>query len=140
MPAVRLTWYQGDNKPPIWTEQRIPRWNSGALFVGDKGMLLSDYGKHVLLPEKDFAGFRPPDPFIPASKGQQAEWVLACKTGSPTTCDFEYSGWLTEANHFGGIAYRVGKRIEWDPERLRCRNAREADPYIRRKYRKGWKL
>ena len=24
------------------------------LFIGDKGMLLADYGKHALLPEKEF--------------------------------------------------------------------------------------
>ncbi|HEX4612843.1 MAG TPA: Gfo/Idh/MocA family oxidoreductase, partial [Urbifossiella sp.] len=56
-PAVAMTWYQGANKPPAWAERRIPQWPSGVLFVGDRGMLLSDYGKHVLLPEDRFAGF-----------------------------------------------------------------------------------
>ncbi len=140
MPAVKMTWYQGDNRPPAIAEGKIPSWPNGALFIGEKGMLLSDYGKHVLLPEKDFAGFKKPDPFIPSSKGQQKEWVEACKTGGPTTCDFEYSGWLTEANHLGNVAFRVGKRIEWDPEKLRCPNAPEADRFIKREYRKGWKL
>jgi predicted dehydrogenase len=140
MPPVKVTWYQGDNKPDLWRDEKIPRWNSGCLFVGDKGMVLSDYGKNVLLPEKDFADFKRPDPFIPASKGQQAEWVEACKTGAATTCNFEYSGWLTEANHLGNVAFRVGKKLQWDPEKLRCPNAPEADRFIRRKYRKGWKL
>lgn len=58
----------------------------------------------------------------------------ACKTGAATTCDFEYSGWLTEANHLGNIAYRVGKKLEWDSEKLRCTNVPEADRYIRREY------
>ncbi|MEO5804835.1 MAG: Gfo/Idh/MocA family oxidoreductase, partial [Verrucomicrobiota bacterium] len=53
MPAVKLTWYQGEMKPKIWHDQGIPQWDSAALFLGDKGMLLSDYGKHILLPEKD---------------------------------------------------------------------------------------
>jgi predicted dehydrogenase len=140
MPPVKVTWYQGDNKPDLWRDEKIPRWNSGCLFVGDKGMVLSDYGKNVLLPEKDFADFKRPDPFIPASKGQQAEWVEACKTVAATTCNFEYSGWLTEANHLGNVAFRVGKKLQWDPEKLRCPNAPEADRFIRRKYRKGWKL
>ena len=43
-PALTLTWYQGANKPEIWTRGEIPQWPSGVLFVGDKGMLLSDYG------------------------------------------------------------------------------------------------
>lgn len=139
-PPLRLTWYQGTNKPAVWTEGRIPKWASGVLFVGDKGMLLSNYGKHVLLPEKTFADFERPDPFIPASRGHHAEWIHAAKTGEPTTCNFEYAGWLTEANHLGNVAFRAGKKLEWDPEKLRATNAPEAEPFIRGEYSKGWKL
>lgn len=140
MPPVKLTWYQGVNKPKIWTEKGIPQWDSAVLFIGDKGMLLSDYGKHILLPEDQFKDFKRPAPFIPDSPGQQAEWLRACKTDLQTTCNFEYSGWLTEANHLGNVAYRVGKKIEWDAANLRCPNAPEAASIIRREYRKGWNL
>ena len=140
MPPVKLTWYQGVNKPKIWTEKGIPQWDSAALFIGDKGMLLADYGKYLLLPEDKYKDFKRPEPFIPESPGQQAEWVRACKTDLQTTCNFEYSGWLTEANHLGNVAYRVGKKIEWDAENLRCPNAPEAAAIIRREYRPGWKL
>ncbi len=139
-PPLRLTWYQGRCKPKPWTEQAIPQWDSGVLFVGTKGMLLSDYGKYVLLPEDKFAGFKPPDPFIPKSLGHHEEWIHACKTGAPTTCNFEYAGWLTEANHLGNVAYRVGKKLEWNPDKLEATNAPEATKYIKRKYRKSWKL
>ncbi|HLJ10923.1 MAG TPA: gfo/Idh/MocA family oxidoreductase, partial [Planctomycetaceae bacterium] len=137
-PPVMLTWYQGTNKPAIWTEKAIPQWGDGVLFIGDKGMLLADYGKYILLPEKEFAGFQPPAPSIPKSIGHHAEWIEACKSGSPTTCNFEYSGWLTEANHLGNVAYRVGKKLEWDPHGLHCPNAPEADQFLRREYRSGW--
>jgi hypothetical protein len=140
MPAVTLTWYQGVNKPAVWTEGGIPKWDSGVLFVGDKGMLLSNYDKHALFPEKEFADFQRPEPSIPKSLGHHAEWIHACKTGAPTTCNFEYSGWLTEANHLGNVAYRTGKKLEWDPANLRCPNAPEADQFLRREYRPGWSL
>jgi predicted dehydrogenase len=139
-PAVNLTWYQGTNKPTLWTEKRIPRWSSGVLFVGDDGMLLSDYGKHVLLPEEQFADFARPEPFIPKSMGHHAEWIHACKTGDSTTCNFQYAGWLTEANHLGNVAYRTGKKLEWEPVSMSAPNAPEADPLIRREYREGWRL
>jgi hypothetical protein len=140
LPPVRLTWYQGKYKPAIWTDGAIPKWDSGVLFVGEKGMLLSDYEKHVLLPQKEFADFKRPEPFLPKSLGHHAEWLHACKTGEPTTCNFEYAGWLTEANHLGNVAYRTGKKLEWDPEKLKATNAPEAAPFIRREYRKPWKL
>jgi predicted dehydrogenase len=139
-PPLSLTWYQGTNKPPIWKEGGIPMWGNGVLFVGGQGMLLADYGKHTLLPEEQFADFKRPEPTIAPSRGHHAEWLHACKTGEPTTCNFDYAGWLTEANHLGNVAYRAGKQLEWDPKMLRATNAPEADPFIRREYREGWKL
>ena len=113
---------KASNKPAIWRDGGIPQWDSGVLFVGDKGMLLSDYGKHLLLPEDTFQGFEPPKPFIPKSLGHHAEWLHACKTGEPTTCNFEYAGWLTEANHLGNVAFRTGQRLEWDAANMRATN------------------
>jgi predicted dehydrogenase len=139
-PPVELTWYQGRNKPARWRDRRIPQWDSGVLFVGDKGMLLSDYGKHLLLPEDKFRGFVPPKPFLSKSLGHHAEWLHACKTGASTTCNFEYAGWLTEANHLGNVAYRTGVRLEWDAVNLRVSNCSDADRFLRRDYRSGWKL
>jgi predicted dehydrogenase len=140
MPAVRLTWHQGENKPEIWRKNGIPQWNDGCLFIGAKGMLLASYSRYVLLPEKAFADFKPPAPTLPRSPGHHAEWIRACKSDLRTSADFDYSGWLTEANHLGNVAYRVGKRIEWDAANLRCTNNRDADALIRLAYRKGWEL
>lgn len=140
LPPIRLTWYQGEEKPPLWREGRIPKWDSGVLFVGGKGMLLADYGRHLLLPEEQFKDFKRPDPFIPESLGHHKEWIHACKTGAPTTCNFDYSGPLTEANHLGNVAYRVGRKLLWDYAKQKATSAPEAAPFIRRDYRKGWKL
>jgi predicted dehydrogenase len=141
MPPVKLTWYQGQMKPPQWEEKIIPAWaDSGVLFVGDKGMLVSTYGRHALLPEKQFEGFVPPAETIPPSIGHHMEWIQACKTGSPTTCNFAYSGRLTEANHLGNVAYRAGKKLEWDTAALRIPNAPDAERFLKREYRKGWSL
>jgi hypothetical protein len=137
---VTLTWYQGAEKPELWTNKTIPQWPSGVLFVGDKGMLLSDYEKHLLLPEDKFKGFTPPPQTIPKSLGHHEEWIHAAKTGAPTLCHFGYSGWLTEANHLGNVAYRVGKKIVWDAMKIRATNAPEAEPFLKRAYRKGWSL
>jgi predicted dehydrogenase len=140
LPSVTLSWYQGVDKPAHWKDGAIPRWDSGVLFVGSKGMLLADYGRHVLLPEREFRDFQRPAPFIPKSLGHHAEWIHACKTGASTTCAFAYSGLLTEANHLGNVAYRVGKKLEWDAAAMAARSAPEADHYLRRTYRKGWSL
>jgi hypothetical protein len=140
LPPVKLTWYQGLEKPQIWKDNGIPKWANGHLFIGDKGMLLSDYKKHVLLPEKKFNDFKGPDPFIPRSPGHHQDWVTACKGGAPTLSNFEYAGLLTEANHLGNVAYRAEKKIQWDTKEMRATNAPNAEQFIKRDYRKGWKL
>jgi len=139
-PGLQLTWHQGESKPRIWQDGGIPKWGDGVLFVGDQGMLLADYGKHVLLPEAKYKDFSRPAPWIPESLGHHREWIHACKNGTPTTCHFEYAGALTEANHLGNVAYRTGRVLEWDADKLEVRGVPEAAPLIRRKYRSGWNL
>lgn len=140
LPPVSLTWYNGNKRPPQIDEGLVPNWGGGTLFVGSKGMLLADYGRYLLLPEKDFTGFTPPAPSILPSIGHHEEWIQACKTGDMTTCNFDYSGALTEAVLLGNVSYRTGQKIDWDPKRLRARGLREADSYIHHEYRKGWSL
>ena len=139
-PGLNLTWYQGVEKPEIWKEGGIPQWGSGVLFVGSKGMLLSDYGKYVLLPEDDFKNYERPVKSIPPSIGHHQEWLHACKTGDPTTCHFGYAGPLTEANHLGNVAFRAGKKLEWNAKEMKFPNAPDAERFLKREYRKGWAL
>ena len=113
---------------------------NGILFVGSKGMLIADYGKFKLLPEKDFAGFEPPKPTIPNSVGHHREWVEACIKGGNTTCNFDYSGALTEAVLLGNVSYRSGQPLEWDAKELKAKNAPESERFIRKEYRKGWEI
>jgi predicted dehydrogenase len=141
-PPVKLTWYHGGRQPPPATlaPELAAQWKSGVLFVGSRGQLLSNYDRHLLLPERDFAGFVPPAPSVPDSIGHHAEWIRACKTGGPTTCNFEYSGALSETVLLGNIAYRVGQRIEWDSAHLRAPNCPAAAELIQHHYREGWKV
>src|SRR5439155_19581416 len=63
----------------------------------------------------------------------------ACKGGPAAFSNFHYAGPLTEMVLLGNLALRVGKKIEWDGRNLKARNAPEADRYIRREYRGGWR-
>ena len=140
LPPCKVAWYQGADKPQIWMEGGIPKWESGILFIGRDGMLLSDYGRYVLLPEEKFKDYQGPKPFLRESPGHQREWLEAVRTGSPTGSSFDYAGLLTIANHLGNVAYRVGKKLEWDGVALRATNCPEATQYIERTPRSGWSL
>jgi predicted dehydrogenase len=136
-PSVHLTWYHGGWLP---TGAEVYGKNSAVLFEGPDGRLLADYSTHKLFLE----GGREPravEPTIPGSIGHHQEWLAAIRTGSQTTCHFDYSGALAEAVLLGNVSYRAGrKRLEWDAEALRATNCPEADAFIRREYREGWTL
>jgi predicted dehydrogenase len=141
-PAVHITWYQGAKRPAIFDEVAAPKnWGNGTLFVGDKGMILANYGKLLLLPAEQFKSSTPPPKTIAPSIGHHAEWIKACKEGTPTLCNFAYASALTETVNLGNVAHRAGnKKLDWDAANLTVTNVPQANAYLRREYRKGWEL
>ena len=159
LPPVKLTWYDSGRLPPkiaafgetergeTYTSKtvrgqngRLMNLNGGLLFVGSKGMLWSNYNQRALLPAARFADYEAPEPYIEASLGHYAEWLGGIRTGGPTTCNFDYSGALTEAVLLGTLAFRSGEKVEWDAENLKARNSEKAQHLIHKEYRKGWTL
>jgi predicted dehydrogenase len=135
-PPCRLVWSDGDRVPAEINGVPVP--GMGVMFLGSKGMLFADYGRWELHPRHIFEGYEPPEPTIPSSIGHYQEWIQACKEGTPTTCNFDYSGALTEAVLLGNVAYRVGEKLEWDADTLTVSNVPGAEEYIGRVYRDGW--
>jgi len=115
---------------------------SGVLFQGTEGELLADYSRHKLLPEEKFKDYQRPAPTIPDSIGHHKEWLEAIKTGGPTTCNWDYSGALAETVQLGNVAYRLGKELQWDGDKMRVTNVRreEWEPLVSPPYQGDWKL
>lgn len=139
-PPVTVFWYDGVKLPPSPPDVELANWGGlGMLFVGDKGQLLANYDAHVLLPKKHFEGFVPPEPSIPRSIGHHQEWIQGAKTGAPTPCNFDYGGKMTENLLAGVVSCRVKQKLEWDSQNLRATNCPDADRFIRKQYREGWR-
>ena len=140
---LKVTWYDGGKKPGMPT--KVFNRNElfkGVLFKGDKGWLLADYGFRIVMLRGDMTQYKSPTPkdLIPPSPGHHREWINACKNGTPTLCNFDYSGALIEHNLLALVAYRVGKKLEWDAKNLKAVNCPEADAFIHKTYRRGWTL
>ncbi|MEM7233149.1 MAG: Gfo/Idh/MocA family oxidoreductase [Planctomycetota bacterium] len=134
-PAVHMTWYHGK-----WSLD-LHGFRAGVLFEGERGMLLADYGRNrVFLGDHDGKAEVLTSEKIAPSIGHHREWTEAVKSRGSTTCNFEYSGNLTETVQLGNAAYRAREALEWDAKALRVTNTRSADSIIRREYRKGWTL
>ncbi|MCA9246406.1 MAG: Gfo/Idh/MocA family oxidoreductase [Planctomycetales bacterium] len=136
--ALKFTWYDGNKTPKEVAGERVP--GSGVMFIGTEGKMFADYGSYRLFPREKFADFKPPEQTIPKSIGHHAEWIKACKDGSPTTCNFDYSGALTETVLLGNVAYRTGEAIDWDAANLKVTNTAGAEKYVRKEYRSGWEV
>ncbi|RJP18224.1 MAG: gfo/Idh/MocA family oxidoreductase [Candidatus Omnitrophota bacterium] len=139
LPPVTLHWCHSDQQHPLLKENNLPNWGNN-LFVGSKGMLLCDFNKRKLFPEDRFADFEEPAKTIPDSPGFHREWVNACKGSEPATCNFDYSGPMTETVLLGNLAYRVGQEFAWDAKAMKAVGCPQAEPFIRPTYRKGWPL
>lgn len=102
-------------------------------------MLIAGMERYKLYPESKFAAVKRPE-LSPRGINHFQEWITACKTGRATGTHFGYSGLLTETVLLGNVAYRVGRKLEWDPINLKATNCPEADAFIRREFRKKWSL
>jgi len=143
-PAVTVNWYDGGKKPgmPSKVFSRDDLFK-GVLFRGDKGFLICDYDFRILMPTSgDMTHYKSPkkEDLIPPSPGHHQDWIIGCKTGKAPLCNFDYAGAMIENNLLALVAYRVGKKLEWDAKNLKAANCPEADQFVSKKYREGWVL
>lgn len=141
-PPVHLTWYHGVRGPDLEGKVRYAGFDNGVLFEGEKGNLIADYGRLRLLPEERFRDFQAPKPSIPRSPGHHREWLQKIlRNDTDTTCNFDYSGALSETVLLGNVAYRTGAgKLQYDAKTGRITNNTNAAQYLQREYRKGWTL
>ena len=77
-------------------------------FGGDSDDILREFGGLFQLTAHSFLSGRP---------GRARE-----ETHGEKDAELRNLGWLTEANHLGNVAYRVGRKLEWDAKKLRATN------------------
>lgn len=144
MPPVKLTWYDGGRLPERPEEleagRRMPE--SGTIFVGDKGKIITDEysGAPRIIPESKMKAYKIPPKTLPRSPGHHNEWIEACRGGKPAGSNFGFASLLTEVVLLGNVALKAGKKLSWDGENMKVTNVPEANVYLHRSYREGWTL
>ena len=83
-------------------------------------------------PHADFKGTKPVEERHKLDDVALNAWMKSNVEG--------YAGPLTIANHLGNVAYRTGKKILWDGKANKVTNTTEADRFLGREPRAGWKL
>ena len=143
---IRVHWYQGGLMPkspkPYIDLEKI---GHGAMFKGTKGFLVADFDSRIILPygkaaDMTYYNPRKKSELVPPLGHFQKEWTNACKGNLKTSCNFDYGGTLIEQMLLGLVAYRVGRKIEYDGANGRVTNSDEANKLLSRQYRPGWTL
>ena len=72
----------------------------------------------------------------------EMNWVNAIKAKHAASCPFDYAAPLTETMLLGIVALKAGqgRPIHYDGERMAVTNMPDANAYLQREYRPGWKL
>ena len=73
---------------------------------------------------------------------QKAEWFRMIRGGAPAYSNFDIAAYLTEIILLGCVAMNVGvgKKLDWDGPKMRAKNNKDAEQFVKREYRKGWTL
>lgn len=144
--ALKVHWADGGHHHDLVKNTKDPNgkplsnWGIGVLFVGEKGMLAANYGQRLLLPAGEFEGFTAPAEVIPKSIGHWKEFTEAIRGNGKTLCNFPYSGRLTETVLLGTVAFRTGKELQWDAQKVEATNVKAAEEFVNKDYRSGWEV
>lgn len=145
LPALKWTWYDGGLQPLLPPELEATRklQPNGSLIVGSKATVFADtyYASARIIPEvkmRELASSLPAKTLPRIEGGHFAEWVRACKGGTPAGSNFEYASALTETVLLSNVAIRARRRIEWDTAAMKIPNLPAADQYISKSYRTGF--
>jgi predicted dehydrogenase len=141
--------------------------SNGVIMIGKKGIMTCatyGYNPKIYLKNGDKIEAPKPDPNAktPPEFGHQISWTEACKAGfgsaqhKALTSSFDYAGPLTETvlmgnlairsynlrkdNGRGGFDYYGRKKLLWDGPTMKVTNFEDANQFVSRPYREGWKL
>ena len=130
----------------------------GILFCGTEGSLLLDRSGHEIIPDKVVLpygiklvhGDRPirditlkAETFKAENDGVPAhvrDFLDCLGSRKRPIADIEIGHRSTNTCHLGNIAYKLGRKLEWDAETETFKNDREATALLSREERKGYEL
>jgi predicted dehydrogenase len=163
---IKLHWMDGGIQPmrpdELGANEIMGDGGNGMLMIGSKGkMMCGTYGANPkLLPTEKTETVTVAQKYDRVPEGHYLQWVNACLSGygqKECSSDFSIAGPLTETILMGNLAIRShdirfsssgnrfkypGRNIKllWDGEAMKVTNFDDANEFVRRTYRKGWKL
>jgi len=154
----------------IPADETIGEGANGVMMIGDKGIMTCGvYGRDPKVYRKGeetrtmSKDYNSNNAYVDLPEyGHQVHWTDACKAGfgsmkhKALTSSFDYAGPMTETVLMGNLAIRSyalakegkngrrnyygRKKLLWDGPNMTVTNFDEANQFVKRSYREGWKL
>jgi predicted dehydrogenase len=140
-----------------WGRANDPEYPWGATFYGDKGTLKADVHQYAFIPEgkdkptltgKEVIEFEkyPEDKtekdlerhVASAIRGHVLDFLKAVGTRGKPVADIEQGHISTASCILANQSMKLGRTLEWDPEKQRVVSDDEANKLLKRPYRKPW--
>jgi len=158
---------QPERPEELGPNERMGDGGNGVIFIGTKGkMMCGTYSSlPSLLPTSRNQEVKTPQTIkriAGGAEGHYGQWVEACIAGygkMEVSSDFAIAGPLTESILMGNLAIRSydirkprensatqfdypgrGIKLLWDGPNMKITNFDEANQFVKREYRQGWKI
>ena len=141
--TINATWRDGVKQPDPGLSPHLPKDyklpGSGSMLIGEEGTLIIPHvAEPQLHPVEKFKNYPKPD-LKPIN--HYHEFVEAALGNTVAGSNFDVAGPLAEAVLLANVANRFpGQTLEWNAKKLKFTNCSEANQYLRRKYRKGFRV
>jgi predicted dehydrogenase len=122
----------------------------GVAFIGNLGTVVVDRGKWEVLPESEEVDDREEylTPALPVQNRQDdggldahmVNFVECIKTRAQPKCNTATAARAAITAHLGNIAFKTGRRLEWDDEAQTFPGDPEANALLLPEYRSPWTL
>jgi predicted dehydrogenase len=150
LPPVKIHVYDDAKlKPEIMKnaeQEHGAKFGESTLFVGEKGLFHTGgtAGSYEFLPKARKDEFPEPEKTLPRAHGGPIDDLFyAIKNGGKPCSSFDDVAAMFTAFALAGHLAQfagVGKKVEWDVDKMQCTNLPEVNQHVRREYRKGWEM
>lgn len=128
-----------------YPDEELDSGDSGTLYLGEKGVIFTGtYGdKMHIVPWQKMRETPAPAKTLPRPKGIFADFLEAVRAGkTDTAASFEYGTRLTEFSLLANLAMHAGanRKVIWDGPKMKVTNLRKLSRWVKRDYRRGWRV